>query len=93
VDSEWPQIAEYSDENPPAGPLPEDLAYIMFTSGSTGRPKGVMIPHRAVVNFLLAMARAPGIGATDAVLALTTISFDISVLEIFLPLVGWRGAG
>ncbi|MCA0911883.1 non-ribosomal peptide synthetase [Marinobacter nauticus] len=66
---------------------PEDLAYILFTSGSTGRPKGVPIPRGAMANFLLAMSKAPGIAPNDRVLALTTISFDISVLEIFLPLI------
>ncbi|MDI9245587.1 non-ribosomal peptide synthetase [Marinobacter sp. CHS3-4] len=65
----------------------EDLAYLIFTSGSTGRPKGVPITRAAMVNFLLAMAEQPGIEATDRVLALTTISFDISILELFLPLI------
>jgi amino acid adenylation domain-containing protein len=66
---------------------PEDLAYLIFTSGSTGRPKGVPITRAAMVNFLLAMAEKPGITAGDRVMALTTISFDISVLELFLPLI------
>ncbi|MBP6749572.1 MAG: amino acid adenylation domain-containing protein, partial [Xanthomonadaceae bacterium] len=62
------------------------LAYILFTSGSTGRPKGVCVPHRAVVNFLLSMADEPGLDANDVFCAVTTISFDISVLELLLPL-------
>jgi amino acid adenylation domain-containing protein len=65
----------------------ESLAYVIYTSGSTGRPKGVQLPHRAVANFLLAMAERPGLGAGDVVPALTTISFDIAGLEIYLPLV------
>ncbi len=65
---------------------PENLAYVIYTSGSTGKPKGVQIEHRAVVNFLDSMRRTPGLQADDAVLALTTLSFDIAVLEIFLPL-------
>jgi amino acid adenylation domain-containing protein len=65
---------------------PENLAYVIYTSGSTGQPKGVQIEHRAVVNFLDSMRRTPGLQADDAVLALTTLSFDIAVLEIFLPL-------
>ncbi len=65
---------------------PEDLAYVIYTSGSTGRPKGVQIPHRAVVNFTLSMAREPGMTSTDLLLAVTTFSFDMSGLEIFLPL-------
>ncbi len=66
---------------------PDDLAYLMYTSGSTGRPKGVEVPHGAVFNFLESMRRAPGIAADEVVLALTTLSFDISVLELFLPLI------
>ncbi|MEK7953722.1 non-ribosomal peptide synthetase/type I polyketide synthase [Luteolibacter soli] len=65
---------------------PEDLAYVIFTSGSTGRPKGVRLPHRAVVNFLNSMRREPGLTPADVLLAVTTLSFDIAGLEIFLPL-------
>lgn len=64
-----------------------DLAYVLYTSGSTGLPKGVAIEHRSVVNFLLSMQQEPGISADDRLLAVTTLSFDISVLELFLPLV------
>ncbi len=69
-----------------AEPDPSSLAYVLYTSGSTGRPKGVEVPHRAVMNLLAAMRRAPGFDATDCMLAVTTVSFDISVLELFLPL-------
>ena len=69
-----------------AGVMPEDLAYVIFTSGSTGRPKGVQIPHRAAVNFLGSVARAPGLAAGDAICAVTTLSFDIALLELMLPL-------
>jgi amino acid adenylation domain-containing protein len=65
---------------------PDRLAYVIYTSGSTGRPKGVMVRHGGVANFLQAMVSAPGFSADDAVLAVTTLSFDISVLEILLPL-------
>jgi amino acid adenylation domain-containing protein len=64
----------------------ESLAYVIFTSGSTGRPKGVQIPHGALVNFLASMERQPGLGAEDVLVAVTTISFDIAALELFLPL-------
>lgn len=63
-----------------------DLAYLMYTSGSTGKPKGVRISHDAVGNFLSAMRERPGIRDDDVLLALTTYAFDISVLELFLPL-------
>lgn len=72
---------------------PEDLAYVIFTSGSTGKPKGVQIPHRAVVNFMISMAQTPGLRADDVLAAVTTLSFDIAALELFLPLtVGARVA-
>ncbi|MDF2986507.1 MAG: hypothetical protein K0R50_2017, partial [Eubacterium sp.] len=64
----------------------EDLAYVIYTSGSTGKPKGVMLKHKGVVNFLFSMMKEPGIGQNDKMLAVTTLSFDISVLELFLPL-------
>ena len=65
---------------------PHNLAYVIFTSGSTGRPKGVQVEHRAVINFLFSMKRQPGIESSDILLAVTTFSFDIAALEIFLPL-------
>jgi amino acid adenylation domain-containing protein len=65
---------------------PEHLAYLIYTSGSTGKPKGVMIPRRALVNFLLSVAEKPGMAASDTLLAVTTTSFDISILEFLLPL-------
>ncbi|WP_375503866.1 amino acid adenylation domain-containing protein [uncultured Jatrophihabitans sp.] len=61
-------------------------AYVIYTSGSTGRPKGVVIEHTALVNFLLSMAAEPGCGPDDILLSVTTISFDISGLELLLPL-------
>jgi natural product biosynthesis luciferase-like monooxygenase protein len=69
---------------------PDDLAYLIYTSGSTGRPKGVMIPHRAVGNFLAGMDGVVPLQAGARLLAVTSVSFDISVLEIFWTLA--RGA-
>lgn len=63
-----------------------DAAYIIFTSGSTGKPKGVIVEHRNAVNFLRSMSHAPGVTRGDRLVAVTTPSFDISVLEIFTPL-------
>ncbi len=65
---------------------PDDPAYIIYTSGSTGAPKGVVVPHKAVTNFLHSMRTEPGLHADDRLLAVTTLSFDIAVLELFLPL-------
>ncbi len=65
----------------------EDPAYVIYTSGSTGRPKGVAVSHGALANFLGSMAREPGLSASDVLAAVTTISFDIAGLELYLPLV------
>jgi amino acid adenylation domain-containing protein/thioester reductase-like protein len=64
----------------------DQCAYIIYTSGSTGRPKGVQVSHRNVVNFLLSMREHPGLGSHDVLLAVTSPSFDIAVLEMLLPL-------
>ncbi|MEZ4446010.1 MAG: amino acid adenylation domain-containing protein [Polyangiaceae bacterium] len=86
LDADWGSIAELPAEAPTSDVTPENLAYMIYTSGSTGKPKGVQIPHRAVVNFLSTMAKEPGIDESDVLLAVTTLSFDISVLELMLPL-------
>ena len=65
---------------------PGSTAYIIYTSGSTGKPKGVCLPHRAAANFLASMASKPGMVAEDRLAAVTTLSFDIAVLELLLPL-------
>jgi len=70
-----------------AGPTVGEIAYVIFTSGSTGRPKGVRVRHDGLRVFLAAMSAEPGCTAGDRVLAVTTISFDIAVLELLLPLV------
>jgi surfactin family lipopeptide synthetase A len=87
LDSAWHEIAKQRTENPVSKTKPGNLAYVIYTSGSTGKPKGVQIPHRAVVNFLTSMSRKPGMTSGDRLLALTTLSFDIAALEIYLPLI------
>ena len=87
VDQEWDMIGLNPDHRPESPAHSANLAYLMYTSGSTGKPKGVQIPHRAVVSFLLSMRDKPGFSETDKLLSVTTLSFDISVLEVFLPLV------
>ncbi|KPA15500.1 amino acid adenylation domain protein [Candidatus Magnetomorum sp. HK-1] len=73
-------------ENPGNNTSPSNLAYVIFTSGSTGRPKGVMLTHQAVNNFISSMRLKPGLTEQDILMAVTTISFDIAVLELYLPL-------
>ena len=80
--------ADTGDHPPPALPevTPDQLAYLIYTSGSTGRPKGVRVHHGALANLLGSVAARPGLSAEDRLLAVTTISFDISLLELLGPL-------
>lgn len=66
---------------------PTRICYVIYTSGSTGKPKGVVLPHQSVVNFLSSMKKVPGMKASDILVAVTTMSFDIAVLEMYLPLI------
>ena len=81
------QLDSYSEKPPLTNIDQSDLAYVIYTSGSTGKPKGVPVTHKNLVNFLSSMAKEPGIDETDRLLAVTTISFDIAGLELFLPLI------
>jgi amino acid adenylation domain-containing protein len=83
-------VAAADPARPDVGTELGERMYVIYTSGSTGKPKGVELEHRSVSNFLASMAREPGLEASDSLLAVTTLSFDISVLELFLPLT--RGA-
>lgn len=87
IDDEQIGVAECCSENLVQTGSGDDLAYVIYTSGSTGKPKGVMVPHRGVSNFLNSMKEEPGLDHSDRLLAVTTLSFDIAVLELFLPLV------
>jgi amino acid adenylation domain-containing protein len=84
VDAALPDGRFDAAPEPSAGP--DHLAYVIYTSGSTGRPKGVQVPHRGIVNRLLWMQDAYGLGEADTVLQKTPISFDVSVWELFWPL-------
>lgn len=87
VDRSLGLVAEKRTANPRAGVTPNNLAYVIYTSGSTGKPKGVAVEHRSVVNLLTSMKQQPGINSNDVLLGVTTLSFDIAGLEIFLPLI------
>jgi amino acid adenylation domain-containing protein len=87
LDTDWETIAQEGAENLEGGATPFDLAYILYTSGSTGKPKGVEIPHRALTNFLLSMQTEPGLTVHDVLVSVTTLSFDIAGLELYLPLI------
>lgn len=89
MDEERPAIAKSPRQAPELNLAPDSLAYVIYTSGSTGKPKGVEIPHASATVFLESMQAALSFKASDVLMGLTTISFDISVLEIFMTL----GAG
>lgn len=94
LDRDWDAIGQLSDQLPQSDFHSGQLAYVIFTSGSTGRPKGVMVEHRNVTNFIAAMddVIAPGLTPEEisreagSWLAVTSLSFDISVLELFWTL-------
>ncbi|MEH7625710.1 non-ribosomal peptide synthetase DhbF [Bacillus subtilis] len=77
----------YSPENPDVSVSIDHPAYIIYTSGSTGRPKGVVVTQKSLSNFLLSMQEAFSLGEEDRLLAVTTVAFDISALELYLPLI------
>ena len=89
LDPDYPEArrrfveGEVSDGGEPA---PEGTAYVTYTSGSTGQPKGVVVSHQSLENLLASMAERPGLTPDDVLLAVTTVSFDISILELMLPL-------
>ena len=88
LDADREAISRHCDQSPTpsSSAAASQLAYTIYTSGSTGQPKGVQISHRALVNFLTSMQEEPGITASDVLLSVTTLSFDIAGLELYLPL-------
>lgn len=87
MDSDWQTIAGSPVMPVTSPPTAEDIAYVIYTSGSTGKPKGVQVRHRNVVNLLLSMVREPGVVLQDTWLSVTTLSFDMVVPELYLPLI------
>jgi aspartate racemase len=83
VDGDWPHIARQASDVEGAGIDPDSMAYAVYTSGSTGLPKGVELTHRGLVNHTLAVRNLFGITADDRVLQFASISFDISIEELF----------
>ncbi|MDO3643710.1 non-ribosomal peptide synthetase [Mucilaginibacter sp. L3T2-6] len=88
IEDAWEQFEHFGSDGLNTLIAGDDTAYILYTSGSTGKPKGVIVTHESLSNFLLSMQKAPGIGPHDRLLAISTISFDIAGLELFLPLTG-----
>ncbi|WIL35255.1 non-ribosomal peptide synthetase DhbF [Bacillus stercoris] len=80
-------LKRYSPDNPNVSVSLDHPAYIIYTSGSTGRPKGVVVTQKSLSNFLLSMQEAFSLGEEDRLLAVTTVAFDISALELYLPLI------
>ena len=87
LDAEWDNISQCNAENLDHRITYEHRSYVIYTSGSTGQPKGVEVSHRAVVNLLNSMLSKKALNATDTMLAVTTLSFDIAATEIYLPLI------
>jgi amino acid adenylation domain-containing protein/non-ribosomal peptide synthase protein (TIGR01720 family) len=85
--SQLEKFHSHPSSNPLCVTASTNLAYVIYTSGSTGKPKGVLIPHNNVLNFLIDMQTRIGISYNDSLLSLTTISFDIAALEIYLPII------
>jgi amino acid adenylation domain-containing protein len=86
LDTDWEVIAREAADAVAVNVDSAQLAYSIYTSGSTGGPKGVQISHGALANLLHAMAQQPGMTEADRLLAVTTLSFDIAGLELYLPL-------
>jgi len=87
IENIWPQLVNYKNETPALLLKGTDIAYILYTSGSTGKPKGVGIMNYNLINLLTSLQVEPGMLPEDRLLAITTISFDIAAVELYLPLI------
>lgn len=87
IDIQYREIVNSSTQPPNPEIKGDDMVYMLYTSGSTGQPKGVLVKHHNLTNFLLSMQKTPGFIAEDTLLAVTTVSFDIAGLELYLPLI------
>ena len=87
LDAHWEAISQENRDNPDCKAKLSNLAYMIYTSGSTGNPKGVLITHHSLSNFMQSMRFMPGLTDKDILLAVTTVSFDIAALELYLPLI------
>ncbi|MBV9182199.1 MAG: amino acid adenylation domain-containing protein, partial [Acidobacteria bacterium] len=86
IDADWHQFTEQSRENPRVAVGPQNLGYVLFTSGSTGRPKGVALEHHSAVTFIRWAQTVFTAHELAGVLLSTSICFDLSIFEIFVPL-------
>ena len=86
LDADWTVLRDTDSSRVEAAVAADSLAYVIYTSGSTGKPKGVEVEHRNVVNLLRSMQQSPGLNSNDTLLAVATLSFDMSVPDMFLPL-------
>ena len=86
VETLWPTLTQYPTTAPTPAPTGQSIAYVLYTSGTTGRPKGAAIRHHSVANVLYSVQREPGLAASDKTVSLSTIAFDLSVVEIYTAL-------
>ena len=86
IDADWPQIAAQSATTPVSGATADSLAYVIYTSGSTGEPKGVAMSHRPLCNLVTWQQQCSALGEGGRTLQLASLSFDVSVQEIFATL-------
>jgi polyketide synthase PksJ len=87
LDTDWDKISSFEPEKPFVSIDEHNLAYLIYTSGSTGKPKGVQLEQKSLINFLLSMKNKTGLSEQDSLLAVTTLSFDIAGLELYMPLI------